>query len=125
MAKAASNADPAYLERLAHYERLVATIPGLERKGAANPYTAVNGNMSSYLHSRGAVALRLPPGVREDFLAEYGTILFEAYGVIQKEYATIPDDLLADTERLRPYFRQSHEYVAAMKPKATTRKKKT
>jgi len=46
MAKAPANADPAYLESLANYERLVASVPGLERKGAANPYTALNGNMS-------------------------------------------------------------------------------
>jgi hypothetical protein len=27
------------------YEKLVATVPGLARRGAANPYTSLNGNM--------------------------------------------------------------------------------
>jgi hypothetical protein len=75
MAKVPASADPAYLESLASYERLVASIPGLERKGAANPYTALNGNMSSYLHPRGALALRLPPAGRAEFLARYQTTL--------------------------------------------------
>jgi hypothetical protein len=118
MAKTPMNAGPAYLEALARYERLVATAPGVKRKGAANPYTAVNGNMSSYLHPRGAVALRLPPEGREAFLARFGTTLFEAYGVVQKEYVTVPDDLLGDTDALAPYFRSSLDYVASLKPKA-------
>jgi hypothetical protein len=125
MARQAVPSDPDYLRKLADYERVVATIPGLERKGAANPYTAINGNMSSYLHPRGAMALRLPPGLREAFLAAHGTTLFEAYGVVQKEYVTVPDALLADTAALSPYFRASVDYVSALKPKPTKAKKKS
>lgn len=117
MAKAAAKADPAWLEALAKYERLVATAPGLERKGAGVPYTAMNGAMSSYLHPRGAVALRLPPAEREAFLAQYGATLFEAYGVVQKEYVTVPDALLGDTAALAPWFAVSCAYVAGLKPK--------
>jgi hypothetical protein len=124
MAKAVASTDPGYLARLASYERVVATMPGIERKGAANPYTAINGNMSSYLHPRGEMALRLPPDRREAFLAEHGTTLFEAYGVVQKEYVTVPDVLLADTERLRPYFEASCAYVSGLKPKPTAGRKK-
>jgi hypothetical protein len=109
--------DPGYGETLAHYERAIATTPGLERKGANNPYTAINGNMSSYLHPRGEVALRLPAAEREAFLSQFGTSLFEAYGVIQKEYVSVPAALLADTEALAPWFRESLAYVATLKPK--------
>ena len=45
---------------LAAYEQLVASVPGLERKGAAMPYTSVNGNMFSFLDKAGALSLRLP-----------------------------------------------------------------
>jgi hypothetical protein len=109
--------DRSYTETLAQYEHVIAATPGLVRKGAANPYTAVNGNMSSYLHPRGEVALRLPAPAREAFLAEHKTGLFEAYGVIQKEYVTVPAALLADTEALTPWFRESLAYVAGLKPK--------
>jgi len=123
MAKSVVNQDPAYREALAQYERVIAQVPGLERKGAANPYTAVNGNMSSYLHPRGEVALRLPPHLREPFLAEHKTTLFEAYGVVQKEYVTVPAALLADVSTLAPYFAESHAYVASLKPKPTATKR--
>src|SRR3954453_20971782 len=66
------------------YEKLVATNPDVERKGAANPYTSLNGHMFSYLHPSGSMALRLPEGKREAFLKKYKTTLFEAYGVVQK-----------------------------------------
>ena len=124
MPKSAAPRDPAYLARLAHYERLVASLPGVERKGDANPYTSLNGHMFSYLHPRGSMALRLPPELREAFLARYQTELFQAYGVVQKEYVTVPDDLLDDTEALRPHFQAGHDYVAGMKPKPTTKPKR-
>ena len=123
MAKAAAPKDPAYLEALALYAQLVATVPGLQLKGDNNPYTAINGNMSSYLHPRGEMALRLGPADRDAFLARYGTRLFEAYGVVQKEYVAVPPAVLKDIAALAPDFRKSCDYVAALKPKPTTRKK--
>jgi hypothetical protein len=123
VAKPAVPKDPAYVTALALYEQLVATVPGLEVKGDANRYTSLNGNMSSYLHPRGEVALRLAATDRAEFLARHETTLFEAYGVVQKEYVAVPSDLLADLDALAPWFRKSHDYVAALKPKPTTRKK--
>jgi TfoX/Sxy family transcriptional regulator of competence genes len=120
MAKAASSI-PA--EILVQYERLVATVPGVPRKGATVPYTSVNGNMFSYLSKEGVLALRLPAEARAEFLATYATSLTTAYGVVQKEYADVPPWLLADTEQLAPWFEQSYAYTAALKPKPTTRKK--
>ena len=122
MAKPSAPKDPAYAAALARYEQLVATVPGLELKGDSNRYTALNGNMSSYLHPRGDVALRLPAADRAEFLARYETKLFEAYGVVQKEYVAVPPDLLGDLDALAPWFRKSHDYVAALKPKPTTKK---
>ncbi len=120
MAKAKSpDVDP---EKLDLYDRLIATNPEIKRKGAANPYTSLNGHMFSYLHASGLMALRLPKDAREKFLEKYETKLFEAYGIIQKEYVTVPDDLLNKTEELRPYFHLSYEYVKSLKPKPTTRR---
>jgi len=112
-------------DKFALYEKLVQTIPAIERKGDANPYTSHNGNMFSYLNATGALALRLPTEEREKFLAEFNTTLFEAYGVVMKEYVTVPDTLLQDTKKLKPYFQTSYTYVQSLKPKPTTRKKRS
>ena len=58
-------------EKLKLYDKLAATNPEVERKGATVPYTSVNGHMFSYLNSSGALALRLPKGEREKFLAKH------------------------------------------------------
>jgi hypothetical protein len=55
-------------DKLELYEKLVATNPKVERKGATVPYTSLNGHMFSYLSKDGKVALRLPPADREAFL---------------------------------------------------------
>jgi hypothetical protein len=36
-------------DQLALYDKLIATHPEIERKGAANPYTSLNGHMFSLL----------------------------------------------------------------------------
>ena len=105
------------------YEKLVATNPDVERKGAANPYTSLNGHMFSYLHPSGSMALRLPEGKREEFLKKYKTTLFEAYGVVQKEYMIVPASLLRNTKELEKYFEVSYRYVQSLKPKPAKPKK--
>ena len=113
----------AHPDKLVLYEMLVATNAGVELKGAAVPYTSMNGNMSSYLSNEGKLALRLPPGDIEAFLKKYKAKHCEAYGVIQKEYVEVPDELLAKTPELKKYFELSVEYVSSLKPKPTARKK--
>ena len=111
-------------ERIEHYDRLIASEPGVERKGATVPYTALNGHMFSYLTGAGSLALRLGPADREAFVSRYDASLQEAYGIVQKEYVSVPDALLGDPDELRPWFRKSYAYVAGLKPKPTTRPKK-
>jgi hypothetical protein len=109
-----------YEQAKARYAELVATIHEAELKGAKMPYTSMNGNMYSYLGENG-VALRLPPDAREEFLAKYQTTLYHAYGIVQKEYVTVPEVLLSRTDELEPYFRVSFDYARTLKPKATKR----
>ena len=101
------------------YDKLVATNPKIERKGATHPYTSLNGNMFSYLHPSGSMALRLSEEDREKFLKKYKTTLFEAYGVVQKEYVKVPDALLRNTKELRKYFELSYRYAQTLKAKPT------
>jgi hypothetical protein len=110
-------------DKLELYEKLVATNPSVERKGATVPYTSLNGHMFSYLSKEGKLALRLPADVREAFLKKYKARLCEAYGIVQPEYVEVPDSLLASTRELKPYFDCSLEYVNTLKPKPTAKKK--
>jgi hypothetical protein len=112
-------------DKLELYEKLVATNPKVERKGAAVPYTSVNGNMFSYLSKEGKLELRLPPEEREAFLKKYKAKLCEAYGKVQPEYVEVPDSLLSSTRELKKFFDCSYEYVSSLKPKLTAKKKGT
>ena len=102
------------------YAELVATIHEAQLRGAKMPYTSMNGNMYSYLGENG-VGLRLPADVREEFLAKYQTTLYHTHGIVQKEYVTVPAELLVMANELAPYFRVSFDYAKSLKPKATKR----
>ena len=111
-------------EKVALYEKLLANHPEIERKGDANPYTALNGNMFTLLHQSETLAIRLPEEEREKFLKKYKTTLFEAYGAVMKEYVRVPDALFAKPGELQKYVDVSYEYAKTLKPKPTTRKKR-
>jgi TfoX/Sxy family transcriptional regulator of competence genes len=103
------------------YDKLIATLPQVERKGAANPYTSLNGNMFTLLHES-RLAIRLPEDKRDEFLKKYKTTLFEAYGTVMKEYVAVPDRLLKNTRELHKYLVLSHEYAKTLRPKPTKKK---
>jgi TfoX/Sxy family transcriptional regulator of competence genes len=119
MSKSAATVPP---DVLAWYDKLVATHPGVERKGAAMPYTSVNGHMFSFLTKTGALALRLPADERDAFLKKYKTKLVEQHGTVLKEYVEVPDALLRKTQELKGLFDASYAYVTSLKPKPTKKK---
>jgi hypothetical protein len=110
-------------DKLHFYEKLVATNPEVERKGAANPYTSRNGHMFTFLNPQGVLGLRLPEDEREKFVQKYRTPPFESYGIVMKEYVTVPDNLLKQTAELKKYFDISFNYIGTLKPKPTTKAK--
>ena len=116
-AKAAGAAD-----KVALYDKLIATRPEIERKGDANPYTAVNGNMFTILLGSERLGIRLSEEERAKFLKKYGTTLLEAYGAVMKEYVSVPDGLLGKTTELARYLDLSFEYAGTLKAKPTTKK---
>ena len=111
-----------YAANLKLYEKLVATNPKVERKGATMPYTSINGHMFSLFTREAWLALRLPTEEREAFLKKYKTKLCEQYGTVMPEYVQVPHALLKKTQELRKYFDQSYAYVGSLKPKPTTKK---
>lgn len=105
---------------IASYDKIIAAVPDVERKGAAMPYTSVNGNMFSFLTAGGKLALRLSEKDRNEFIAKYNTSLVEAHGTVLKEYVAVPDDLFVNTAKMKKYFRTSYEYTSTLKHKKTT-----
>jgi hypothetical protein len=104
-------------EKLALYEKLIATIPAIERKGAVHPYTSLNGHMFTYLDQSGVMGLRLPQEEIDAFLKNYKTNLFKSYGVVKKDYVTVPEALLKNTKELKKYLQISYDYAKTFKPK--------
>jgi TfoX/Sxy family transcriptional regulator of competence genes len=126
MNKMTKSASQIPSEKIALYDKLIATNPAIVRKGASIPYTSLNGHMFSFITKEGKLALRLPAEEREYFMEKYDTTLCEQYGRVMKEYVVVPDQLLKNTNDLKKYFDQSYSYVGNLKPKSTkkrTRKK--
>jgi hypothetical protein len=92
-------------------------MPEIERKGAVHSYTSLNGHMFSYLDQTGTMGLRLPKDEVDAFLKKYETSLFESYGVVKKDYVTVPDSLLKKTEELKRYLKISYDHAKTLKPK--------
>lgn len=116
----ASNEIPQ--DKLDLYDKLIATKPEIERKGVTMPYTSLNGHMFTHLSKTGSLGIRLPKDEREAFLEKYNTTLFEQHGAVMKEYVTVPDELLQNTEELKKYLDISYDYVKALKPKPSKKK---
>lgn len=111
-------------ETVALYEAMVAGVPQAERKGAAMPYTSVNGNMFSFLDKHGVVAIRLGTEDRDAFIRKFGPSDYvHETGTVLKEYATVPAALLAKTKAATEWLQTSFDYTKSLKLKPTIRKK--
>src|SRR4029077_3887818 len=88
-------------EKVALYDKLIATNPAIERKGDTNPYTSYNGNMFTILLQKERLGIRLAEKDREAFIKKYKSKLVEAYGVVMKEYVEVPEGLLQKTKELQ------------------------
>jgi len=103
------------------YEKLIATNPKVERKGATMPYTSLNGHMFSFLTKTGKLALRLPTEERDAFLKKHKTKLCEQYGAVLQEYVEVPGALLKKTQEMKKFFAMSYAYVGSLRSKPTLR----
>ena len=90
------------VDRLALYEQLVASVDGVARKGAANPYTSRNGYMTSFIDKQGKVSLRLSKADQAAFIAKYDSRVPVQYGKNMPDFAVAPDDLLERFDSLCP-----------------------
>jgi len=111
-------------EKIELYNKLVATLTEAVRKGDTMPYTSVNGHMYSYFTKDDFVALKIPEAERTLFLEQYKTTLVHQYGIVQKDYVTVPDSLLANTNELASWFAISYRFTSGLKPKPPAKGKK-
>jgi hypothetical protein len=64
-------------DKLRLYERLIASIDGIDTKSNfGSAYTAINGNMYSMISKYGVVGIRLPEPERSAFLDKYDASIF-------------------------------------------------
>ncbi len=111
-------------EALAAYDAALVAVVGEDHKGAANPYSSLNGNMFSFLGKEGELALRLGEAEREEFMAAYDAQLAVSHNTDMKEYVAVPDDMLRNqAEETIRWLQRSHKYAKTLKPKPTKRKK--
>jgi hypothetical protein len=108
-------------EILKTYDELIASVEGVERKGATMPYTSFNGHMFSFLNPEVQLCLRLPQDVLDEFMRKFKTDLAVQHGTVLKEYVLIPDEVFKANSELKDYFALSLEYVKTLKPKTTNK----
>lgn len=105
------------------YKKLVASVPDIELKGKTNLYTSHNGHMYSFVAKEGYVAIRFSEEEKDSFIEKYNSKSAISHGATMHGYAVIPDSLLSQTEKLKPYLELSLEYIKTLKPKPTKKKK--
>ena len=103
------------------YRALVAGFEGIEVKGKKTGYTAINGNMFSFVDSDGGLSLRLPPDDKSAFEKTYDTGPVVQYGAVMKGYVPVPEGVLADDDTLKTLFSKSFAFAKSLKPKPTKR----
>jgi hypothetical protein len=116
--------------KLALYEKLIATDPHIERKGATIPYTSANGKMFTYLSPTGNLRLRLPSDERQAFMKKYKAKVVVQHGVVMKDFVAVPPGLLARTAELKKYLAISRGFAEQLgtrqkstgAPSATTKR---
>jgi hypothetical protein len=109
------------------YERLLASVEGVGSKSNfGSAYTAVNGHMYSMISKHGVVGIRLPEPDRSAFLAAYSAEVFRGDPAwpVSREFVAVPDDLLQQTEVVKPYLEASLRHILTLKPKPATRRKR-
>ncbi len=105
------------------YQRLVADYDDLRVKGKKTAYTAMNGNMFSFVDAEGLMCIRLGKKDKAAFEAEHGTGDVIQYGAVMRGYVPVPVAMLDDLAALRVVFALSVANARALKPKPTKKKK--
>lgn len=110
--------------RLATFEALLAETPDLPRKGKANPYTSMNGNMVAFIGKDDTFAVRLSKARRKEFLEEHPDSVVVSYNTVMKDYVGVPDSILLDAAAMQALWDEMAANARTLKPKPTKKPKK-
>ena len=108
---------------LAVYDRILADHPQLKRKGKASAYTAVNGNMFSFVGPDGEMCIRLSKDDIAAFGVGHDNSPVLRYNSVMNGYVAVSQALLDDEAALSMWFAKSVAFAENLKPKPTTQKK--
>lgn len=104
------------------YRELVADHDDLAVKGKKTAYTAMNGNMFSFLGPDGVLCLRLSRDDKAQYEAEHGTGDVIQYNAVMRGYVPVTAALLEDRAALAGWFARTVENARTLKPKPTKRR---
>ncbi len=105
------------------FDRLIASHEGITRKGKSMPYTAVNGNMFTFVDPDDRLCLRLSKTDRADWAETFPADPVLQYGKVMRGYVAVPPELLNDEPTLHVWFARAVTSARALPAKPTTRKK--
>ena len=106
------------------YARAVAKHDGLKVKGAKSFYTAINGNMFSFIDDQARICLRFSESRKAELNTLFGSTDVIQYGAIMRGYVAVSAEVTADEAALDKLFSESLEYAKSLKPKPTKRSSK-
>lgn len=118
----AKKPDYPHQEMLELYESLINELPDQQKKGKANPYTSMNGNMFSFLDKKGKLSLRLSKEDQQELIEKYDAQPSIQYGSTMRDYLIIPDELIQDRDRLRGWIKRCYDHAKTLRPKPTKKK---
>ena len=106
-----------YDDALARHEALVASHEGIAVKGKANRYTALNGNMFSFLDKSGALCLRIGKEARAALPADQVSEPVVQYGSVMRDYVEVSEAAASDAQVLERLFALSLDHARGLKPR--------
>ena len=105
------------------HARLAEPHVGIEIKGKKTAYTAVNGNMFSFVDPEGRLCIRLSEPRKAAFNARHGTGDVIQYNAVMRGYVGVPVAMLGDEKALAALFAEAVEHARGLKPKPTRKQK--
>ena len=104
------------------YKTAVARHDELKVRGAKTAYTAINGNMFSFVDDQARICLRFSESRKAELNAQYGTRDVTQYGAVMRGYVALVDEVAVDGVELERLFAESYAFAKTLKPKATKKK---
>jgi len=78
------------------YKRAVAKRDDIKVKGAKTSYTAINGNMFSFIDDQARICLRFSEKRKAELNKFYGSTDVLQYGAVMRGYVSFSDEVIVD-----------------------------